>query len=84
MSFASNAAKKRYADKTYGRYAPQLCKVEDAELIARIEALKAADLSATKKLIETAEDKMKTIIKLTQNAYAAGGFRRLATEDGKT
>ena len=44
----------------------------------------AADLSATKKLIETAEDKMKTIIKLTQNAYAAGGFRRLATEDGKT
>ncbi len=26
---------------------------------------------------------MKTIIKLTQDAYAVGGYRRLATEDGK-
>lgn len=55
MSLASNAAKKRYADKTYSRYVLQLRKVEDAALIARIEALKATGLSATgaiKKLIE--------------------------------
>lgn len=86
MSLASNAAKKRYADKNYNRYVLQLRKVEDADLIARLEALKATGLSATgaiKKLIETEENKVKTTIKLTQDAYAAGGYRRLATEDGK-
>lgn len=87
MSLASNAAKKRYADKNYNRYVLQLRKDADAALIAKIEALKSTGLSATgaiKKLIKTEEDKMKTTIKLTQDAYAAGGFRRLATEDGKT
>lgn len=54
----------------------KLRKVEDAELIAKIEALKASGLSATaaiKKLINKEEaHKMKTTIKLTQDAYPAG------------
>lgn len=86
MGFTSNAVKRRYNDKTYCRYTLQLRKVEDADLIARIETLKAAGFSASgaiKKLIETEENKMKAIIKLTQDAYAAGGSRRLASEDGK-
>ena len=56
----SNEVYKRYADKTYNQYMLKLRKVEDAELIAKIEALKASGLSATgaiKKLIQDNNDK---------------------------
>lgn len=55
MGKVSNEVYKRYADKTYNQYMLKLRKVEDAELIAKIEALKASGLSATgaiKKLIQ--------------------------------
>ncbi len=47
-------AQRRYELKTYNVYTVKLRKVEDAELIARVEALRASGLSATaafKKLI---------------------------------
>lgn len=47
MGQTSNAAKLRYNTKTYARYELKLRKVEDAELIARIEAEKAKGLSTT-------------------------------------
>ena len=76
MSLASNAATRRYNAKTYKNYMLKLRKVEDAELIARIEAMKASGLQTTeaiKKLINKEEEhEMKTIIKLTQDAYPAG------------
>ena len=76
MSLASNAASRRYNAKTYKNYMLKLRKVEDAELIARIETLKASGLQTTaaiKKLIKReAIHEMKTIIKLTQDAYPAG------------
>lgn len=55
MGKVSNEAKRRYETKTYSQYMLKLRKVEDAELIAKIEALKASGLSATgaiKKLIQ--------------------------------
>lgn len=55
MGKVSNEVYKRYADKTYNQYMLKLRKVEDAELIAKIEALKASGLSATgaiKRLIQ--------------------------------
>lgn len=55
MGKVSNEVYKRYTDKTYNQYMLKLRKVEDAELIAKIEALKASGLSATgaiKKLIQ--------------------------------
>ena len=76
MGHTSNEAKKRYNDKAYNSYLIRLRKVEDAELIARIEELKASGLQTTaaiKKLIKReAIHEMKTIIKLTQDAYPAG------------
>ena len=76
MSLASNAATRRYNAKTYKNYMLKLRKVEDAELIARIEALKASGLQTTeaiKKLINKEEKhEMKTTIKLMQDAYPAG------------
>ena len=69
-------AQRRYELKTYNVYTVKLRKVEDAELIAKIEALKASGLSATsaiKKLINKEEaHEMKTTIKLMQDAYPAG------------
>ena len=47
MGKVSNEAKRRYETKTYSQYMLKLRKVEDAELIAKIEALKASGLSAT-------------------------------------
>ena len=47
-------AQRRYELKTYNVYTVKLRKVEDAELIARVEALRASGLSATaafKKLV---------------------------------
>ena len=58
MSLASNAATRRYNAKTYKNYMLKLRKAEDAELIARIEALKASGLQTTaaiKKLINREE-----------------------------
>lgn len=55
MGKVSNEAKRRYETKTYSQYMLKLRKVEDAELIAKIEALKASGLSATgaiKRLIQ--------------------------------
>lgn len=55
MGKVSNEAKRRYETKTYSQYMLKLRKIEDAELIAKIEALKASGLSATgaiKKLIQ--------------------------------
>lgn len=55
MGKVSNEVYKRYTDKTYNQYMLKLRKVEDAELIAKIEALKASGLSATgaiKRLIQ--------------------------------
>ena len=43
----SNEAKKRYNDKAYSSYLVRLRKVEDAELIARVEAMKAAGVQTT-------------------------------------
>jgi hypothetical protein len=60
MGKVSNEAKRRYETKTYSQYMLKLRKVEDAELIAKIEALKASGLSATgaiKKLIQDNNDK---------------------------
>ena len=60
MGKVSNEVYKRYADKTYNQYMLKLRKVEDAELIAKIEALKASGLSATgaiKKLIQVNNNK---------------------------
>lgn len=69
-------AQRRYELKTYNVYTVKLRKVEDADLIAKIEALRASGLSATaaiKKLINKEEKReMKTTIKLTQDAYPAG------------
>jgi hypothetical protein len=51
----SSEVKKRYIDKTYTRYTLNLRKVEDADLIIRIEKEKASGLSTTeaiKKLIK--------------------------------
>lgn len=76
MSLTSNAATRRYNAKTYKNYMLKLRKVEDAELIARIEAMKASGLQTTeaiKKLINKEEKhEMKTTIKLMQDAYPAG------------
>lgn len=93
MGKVSKEAHERYTDKTYNFYTVKLRKAEDADLIARLEALKATGLSAASAIrnlmeigaqaLKKEEDKMKTIIKLTQDAYAAGGYRRMATEDGK-
>lgn len=47
MMGTSNEAKKRYNDKAYNSYLVRLRKVEDAELIARIEALKASGVPTT-------------------------------------
>ena len=47
MSRPSSAVMKRYTDKTYNIYTIKLRKVEDADLIARIEAVRAEGLSAT-------------------------------------
>ena len=69
MGFTSNAVKRRYNDKTYRRYTLQLRKVEDADLIAKIEALKAAGFSASgaiKKLIETEDDKWNAATRATR------------------
>ena len=47
-------AQRRYELKTYNVYTVKLRKVEDAELIARVEALRASGMSATaafKKLV---------------------------------
>ena len=47
-------AQRRYELKTYNVYTVKLRKVEDAELIAKVEALRASGLSATaafKKLV---------------------------------
>ena len=55
MSLASNAATRRYNAKTYKNYMLKLRKVEDAALIAKIEAVKATGLQTTeaiKKLIQ--------------------------------
>lgn len=60
MGKVSNEAKRRYETKTYSQYMLKLRKVEDAELIAKIEALKASGLSATgaiKKLIQDNNNK---------------------------
>ena len=60
MGKVSNEAKRRYETKTYSQYMLKLRKVEDAELIAKIEALKASGLSATgaiKRLIQDNNDK---------------------------
>lgn len=43
----SNEVKKRYNDKTYQQYALKLRKLEDADLIARIEAEKAKGFGTT-------------------------------------
>lgn len=43
----SSAVKKRYNDKTYKAYTVTLRKVEDADLIARIEAEKAKGFQTT-------------------------------------
>ena len=51
----STAVKQRYNNKTYNQYSIKLRKVEDADLIALIEAEKAKGLSATetiKRLIQ--------------------------------
>ena len=59
MSLASNAATRRYNRKTYKNYMLKLRKVEDAELIAKIEAVKASGLQTTeaiKKLINDNAD----------------------------
>ena len=48
MGKTSNEAKKRYADKTYKQYLVSLRIKEDAELIARIENLRAQGLQTTK------------------------------------
>lgn len=59
MSLASNAATRRYNSKTYKNYMLKLRKVEDAELIAKIEAVKASGLQTTeaiKKLINDNAD----------------------------
>lgn len=53
-------AQRRYELKTYNVYTVKLRKVEDAELIAKIEALKASGLSATgaiKRLIQDNNNK---------------------------
>ena len=47
MGYTSNEAKKRYNDKAYNSYLVRLRKVEDADLIARIEALKASGVPTT-------------------------------------
>lgn len=55
MSLASNAATRRFDAKTYKNYMLKLRKVEDAALIAKIEAVKATGLQTTeaiKKLIQ--------------------------------
>lgn len=60
MGKVSNEAKRRYETKTYSQYMLKLRKVEDAELIAKIEALKASGLSATgaiKRLIQDNNNK---------------------------
>lgn len=62
MSLASNAATRRYNAKTYKNYMLKLRKVEDAELIAKIEAVKASGLQTTeaiKKLINDNADNNK-------------------------
>ena len=54
-TYTSNEVKKRYNDKTYQRYQLNLRKIEDADLIERIEKEKASGLSTTeaiKKLIK--------------------------------
>jgi plasmid rolling circle replication initiator protein Rep len=51
----SSEVKKRYNDKTYQRYQLNLRKVEDADLIERIEKEKASGFTTTeaiKKLIK--------------------------------
>lgn len=53
-------AQRRYELKTYNVYTVKLRKVEDAELIAKVEALRASGLSATgaiKKLIQDNNNK---------------------------
>jgi len=45
MGKTSNEVKKRYADKTFKKYVLTLRKKENAELIAKIEFLKAKGLS---------------------------------------
>lgn len=58
MSLASNAATRRFDAKTYKNYMLKLRKVEDAALIAKIEAVKATGLQTTeaiKKLIQDNE-----------------------------
>ena len=60
MGKVSNEAKRRYETKTYSQYMLKLRKIEDAELIAKIEALKASGLSATgaiKRLIQDNNNK---------------------------
>ena len=47
MGHTSNEAKKRYNDKAYNSYLIRLRKVEDAELSARVEELKASGVPAT-------------------------------------
>ena len=46
-SYTSNEVKKRYNDKTYQRFQLNLRKVEDAELIERIEEEKAKGFSTS-------------------------------------
>ena len=46
-TYTSNEVKKRYNDKTYQRYQLNLRKIEDADLIERIEKEKASGLSTT-------------------------------------
>ena len=56
--FLGKEAQRRYELKTYNVYTVKLRKVEDAELIAKIEALRASGLSTTsaiKKLVSNNE-----------------------------
>ena len=46
-TYTTSEVKKRYNDKTYQRYQLALRKVEDADLINRIEKEKASGLSTT-------------------------------------
>ena len=53
----SSEVKKRYNDKTYETYTIRLRKVEDAELIARIEAEKAKGFQTTEAIKRIIIDK---------------------------
>ena len=55
----SNEAKRRYAKKTFKKYGISLRIIEDAELIAKIEAIKAQGIQTTEAIKQLINEKSK-------------------------